>query len=50
MEMNSILKYKSALTYREDSYMTPKINHVSNLAIIKHHQGSKDTVSPNVAS
>ena len=37
MEMNSILKYKSALPYREDNYTTPKINQVSNLAIVKHH-------------
>ena len=37
--MNNILKYKDALPYREDNYMTPKINQVSTLAIIKHHQG-----------
>lgn len=35
--MNNILKYKDALPYREDNYMTPKINQVSNLAIIKLH-------------
>jgi hypothetical protein len=36
MEMNSILKYKDALPYREDGYMTPKINQVSTLAIMMH--------------
>ncbi len=38
--MNSILKYKSALPYREDNYMTPKVTHTSTLAITKHHQGA----------
>ena len=40
MEMNTILKYKSALPYREDNYMTPKVTHTSTLAITKHHQGA----------
>ena len=51
MEMNSILKYKSALPYREDNYMTPKINHVSNLVISKHHMSAiKKGETPQVAS
>jgi hypothetical protein len=55
MEMNSILKYKSALPYREDAYMTPKINQVSNLALAKHHAAAAASrggacASVNVAS
>ncbi len=49
--MNSILKYKDALPFREDNYMTPKINHVTTLAIIKHHQGAgAQSKAENVAA
>jgi hypothetical protein len=39
-EMNSILKYKDALPYRDEACGTaicPKINHISQLALTKHH-------------
>ena len=48
--MNSILKYKDALPYREDNYMTPKINHTSTLAIVRHHMvAAKNPESAHVA-
>ena len=42
--MNSILTYKDALPYRDDCPVSPKINQVSNLALVKHHLDHKMTV------
>jgi hypothetical protein len=35
--MSSILRYKDALPFREENVVAPKINHISNLALVKHH-------------